>query len=345
MSLGLLEVTGAIDVTQFWPSGQSDADTTKVIIDVGDDAIRFKKNESSSFQSTHVFDDAIVKGRTKKAPIHNGKMTIRLQGIDAPELHYQPAPLSKSEKEATSDSKIQAFKSLAHFYRQFLGATSTNALHEFLSASGANSLACRVFTQVNKPNDVFDTYARFVGDIEIANGGGNLNLNHWLVENGWAFPTFYTSMTEDEINALLDLTNTARDDKRGVWKFLSKTVEDFDFDLREPKKNETSVLDDDTGPVLFPKLYRRFTNWSARHKAKTTAESFQDFLAGGSNGKPDTCYETDDFLANGVHSATARSLDEFVQSGKKVKFAPDELVFGEAPSKLVSSDGKEIREF
>jgi endonuclease YncB( thermonuclease family) len=345
MGFGLLEVAGVIDITQFWPSGQSDADTTKVIVDVSGDAIRFRRNDSSPFQPTHVFDDAIVKGRARKAPIRNGKMTIRLQGIDAPELHYQPAPLSKSEKEDLSDSKIEKFKSLAHFYRQFLGATSTYVLHEFLNESGAASLSCRVFTQVDKPNEVFDTYGRFVGDIEIAKGADSVNLNHWLTENGWVFPAFYSSMTDREIETLKGLSALAREEKRGVWKYLLKTIEPFDFDLREPERNDTSILADDSGPVLFPKLYRRYTSWSARHKAKTTSESFQEYLAADSNGKPDVCYEANDFLANGVHSATPRRFDEFVQAGKKVKFAPDELVFGEAPSTLLASDGSKIQTF
>lgn len=115
--------------------------------------------------------------------------------------------------------------------------------------------------------------------------------------------------------------------------------------LREPKKNETSVLATDKGPVLFPKLYRRFTNWSARDKAKLTKQTFQAFLAAGSGGRPDGCFETGDFLANGVHSATHRTFDEFVQSGKIIKFEPGGLVFSEAPSKLVRSDGLEIIDF
>jgi endonuclease YncB( thermonuclease family) len=98
MPVGLLEVEGTIDVKQFWPEGRSDADTTKVVVTIAPDAIRFRKNDSSPFQPTHVFDNAKVKGRTATAPIKNGKLTIRLQGIDAPELHYMPSPLSPAEK-------------------------------------------------------------------------------------------------------------------------------------------------------------------------------------------------------------------------------------------------------
>ena len=109
MPAGMLEVAGSIDVNQFWPTGRSDADTTKVIVKVGGGAIQFRKDSSSPFQVTHVFDNATVKGRTTKPPIKNGQLTIRLQGIDATELHYQPSPLSSTEKKGLSKAKLAAY--------------------------------------------------------------------------------------------------------------------------------------------------------------------------------------------------------------------------------------------
>ena len=105
------------------------------------------------------------------------------------------------------------------------------------------------------------------------------------------------------------------------------------------------MLATDKGPVILPKLYRRYTNWSARKKAKVTSQTFQKFLGEGSGGKPDTCYEIDDFLTNGVHSATPRNFADFVEGGKTIKFQPEGLVFGEAPSSLVGADGKPITAF
>ncbi|MCK1384032.1 thermonuclease family protein [Bradyrhizobium sp. 21] len=345
MPVGLLEVEGTIEVGQFWPEGRSDADTTKVVVNIAPDAIRFRKNDSSPFQPTHVFDNAKVKGRTNTAPIKNGKLTIRLQGIDAPELHYQPSPLSPAEKKGLTEPKRQAYHEVTHPYRQLLGATSSKALHDFLAGLGEATLACRVFTHVDAPNEVFDTYGRLVGDIEVTIGGRKIDVNHWLVEQGFAYPTFYSSMNDDEIKALLALAKSARTKKLPVWKHLARTIGAFDFALREPKTNETDVLATDKGPVILPKLYRRYTNWSARKKAKVTSQTFQKFLDEGSGGKPDTCYAIDDFLANGVHSATPRNFAEFVEGGKTIKFQPEGLVFGEAPSRLVGADGKPITEF
>ncbi len=287
----------------------------------------------------------MVKGRTTKPPIKNGQITVRLQGIDATELHYQPSPLSSTEKKGLSPAKRNAYHLVTHSYRQFLGATATKGLHDFLSSTGKSALDCRVFTQVDTPGEVFDTYGRLVGDIEVTIGGKLIDINQWLVEQGWAFPTFYSSMTNDEIDTFLGLAKTARAKKSGVWKYLSKSIGPFNFNLLEPKKNDLSVLATDKGPVILPKLYRRYTNWSARNKAKITSQTFQNFLAAGSNGKPDVCFVTADFLANGVHSATHRTFNEFVVGGKTTKFEPDGLVFSEAPSALIGPDKKPVTHF
>jgi endonuclease YncB( thermonuclease family) len=345
MVAGILQMRGSIALDQFWPTGRSDADTTKIVLTVTPGAIEFRKNGSAPFHPTHVFDHAVVKGRTRKPPIKNGQVTVRLQGIDATELHYQPSPLSTTEKKGLSAAKLNAYHLVTHSYRQFLGATATKALHDFLSSAGRPTLECLVFTQVDKPGDAFDTYGRLVGDIEVTINGKSVNINQWLVEHGWAFPTFYSSMTNDEINTLLNLSKAARSKKSGVWMLLSKSIGPFNFNLLEPKKNDLSVLASDKGPIILPKLYRRYTNWSARNKAKVTNQNFQKFLASGSNGKPDACFITSDFLTNGVHSATHRTFDEFVIAGKTTNFEPDGLVFSEAPSALVGPDGKAITKF
>src|SRR5258705_2917984 len=148
MVAGLLQMRGSIALDQFWPTGRSDADTTKILLTVSPGAIEFRKNSSVPFHATHAFDHAMVKGRTSKPPIKNGQVTVRLQGIDATELHYQPSPLSSTERKASNPTKLNAYHLVTHSYRQFLGATATKALHDFLSSTGKSALDCRVFTQV-----------------------------------------------------------------------------------------------------------------------------------------------------------------------------------------------------
>src|SRR5688572_23516074 len=50
MAQGCLEVSGKIDLAQFWPDGDADADTTRVKVTVGANAFRFRKDNRSSFQ-------------------------------------------------------------------------------------------------------------------------------------------------------------------------------------------------------------------------------------------------------------------------------------------------------
>jgi len=93
--MGLLRVKGTIDSGQFWPKGTSDADTAVIVVAV--DAFQFQAASGGPFKTTHAFEGALVHGRQgAKAPIDGkGRVRVRLQGIDALELHYQPSPLGK----------------------------------------------------------------------------------------------------------------------------------------------------------------------------------------------------------------------------------------------------------
>ena len=341
MPTGTLEILGTMDVAQFWPDGTSDADTANVSVNVSGDSFRFQAHPRAPFQVTHFVEGAVVKGRESKAPVSDkGKLTIRLQGIDAPELHYRPAPLSSTEKSASSQAKLQAFKDVNHSYRQRFGASAAKALHDFVHGAGTGTINCRVFTHVDKPNEVFDTYGRFVGDIEVTIGGKAANVNQWLAANGWAFPGFYVSMNDDEITTIRDLAASAKKAKKGIWNSYSKTVGMFDFTLLEPKKGETDILPADKGAVIFPKLYRRQTNWATRNKAKIFTVKLQDYLS----SQQDKCYETDDWLENHASGAQHEFAD-FVKNSKTINFDPPDLVFAEETSKIVGPDGKPIASF
>src|SRR5262245_39049816 len=120
MPQGLLAVTGTIDLAQFWPAGECDADTVKVLR-AGANAFKFRKHAGAPFKVTHAFEGATVKGKVNKPAIDsNNRITIRLQGIDAPELHYRPtAPTLNKKKPSTSEKA--AFNANNGNFRQFFG--------------------------------------------------------------------------------------------------------------------------------------------------------------------------------------------------------------------------------
>jgi hypothetical protein len=152
---------------------------------------------------------------------------------------------------------------------------------------------------VDKPNDVFDTYGRLVGDIEVTINGKTVNINQWLVEHGWAFPTFYSSMSNDEIDVLMALAKTARSKKLPVWKNLTKTSAHSISTWSSQRRTSSVCLQRTQGRNFCPNCIVATRAWSARNKANVTSQSFQQYLAAGPGGKPDVCFETSDFLPTG----------------------------------------------
>ena len=326
---GLLRVQGTLDVTQFWPDGESDADTIKVLVS----KIEFSRDRTAHlpFVTVHVFDNAFVKGAQgpPKAPINKGKLTIRLQGVDATELHFA-ATIPK--------------KGLVHNgtrYRQHLGESATVKLHDLISStSKKNPLSCEVVTFVDHPNDVFDTYGRMVGDVLVNSGSAQVNLNQWLAESGWAFPTFYNSMSETEIKTLAGFAATARKAKHGVWQHLSNDAAHPDTSLEFRAPGTKPKPQKDTGDTIMPKLFRRQIRYFVSELNHLFTGSVADFLL----KQKDPWVKTADFLKNPNIKPTAKTGNLGILLDKKGQFtvAPGDIVFFEKASTLVDAKGNKI---
>ena len=169
MAAGLLEVDGSIDIAQFWPVGSSDADTSQMRVDVAGEVFRFRPNDDAPFQVTHALDNARVKGSATYDAIRNGKITVRLQGMDAPELHYRPTAAKKKADQTKEQHTLYLKWNLE--FRQFLAETSTLALAGFFQGIGPGPIQCTVRTAVDTPDEVFDTYRSL--------GRGHLRSFEW----------------------------------------------------------------------------------------------------------------------------------------------------------------------
>jgi endonuclease YncB( thermonuclease family) len=317
-----------VEVSQFWPSRQSDADTVKLTITKPQSAFRFRTSPGSAPAVTHAFDKAgmfqSVKGKkTFKPLMRKGMITLRLQGIDAPELHVPPTV--KGGKD----------------FREYQGETSTVALGKQLGKGGQKTIKCQFITAVDHPQQVVDKYGRFIGEIIFNRGASNeWNICDWLAEQGWAFPAFYNSMSVAEIQRLQAKANTAQQAKRGIWRFLSNTIGPLDWNMVFRNKGPVDPAKD-RGPVVFPKMFRRLCDYSARKKNGTVTGSLASYLAGKT---PDFCYRTKDFLGAGGHPAKSlqKKLAQFVTAGDKYLVGPGDLVFQEAASVIVDSNNQKI---
>ncbi len=337
---GLLRIKGRIALDQFWPEGSSDADTSKIKVTVDKSSFAFAA-DGRRFTPTTVFTRAQVRGKSRKMLITNdkdgnGQITVRLQGIDATELHYRAGALASDRADVTPTKRAAYNSWNAQERRQYWAETATVALAKKLSAFGTDSIACTVVSQVDAPFEVADTYGRVVGNVVLR---GGVDINVWLVEQGWAFPTFYSSMSEAEIEALLAAARKAKRKDR-LWPSLSDNLRRFDDDLVY-RKGGPAEPEADQGDVVMPKLFRRQVAFQAEKAAKLFKGSFKQFLARGK----DECHLTDDFLNEGVHSAPTHMLADFV-SGTSFTLSPEDLVFKEKPASLVNvRTGKRLEKF
>jgi len=333
--MGLLRVKGTIDINQFWPTGKpgnilSDADTVHVQV-----------NPATSFgfegNVTRAFDFAWIKTRKNKdgsrSPIYvivsqgtpNAHIKVRLQGIDAPELHYR-----------VDQKKTEV--------RQNWGKRTAFELRKFLkSRASGSTIDCHVETLVKSPADVFDVYGRFVGDIMIADGNTILDVNHWLVERGWAFPAHYNSAQFGEIDTINTLWAKG---KRGFKGSIVKRATNEMYGLPAGKAGDDAAeAKKDKGQVVFPKLFRRLVGFNEDPHGAVT---LSDFIALPLN-KNDLVIDLAVFKtltpAQRANPTKKNSgvplikLSTLVTHGNRLDRKPETIVFIEKPAVLKNSTG------
>jgi endonuclease YncB( thermonuclease family) len=335
--MALLRVTGSISLDQFWPTGSSDADTSKVIVKVGPNAFQYRL-PGQAFRTTHAFDNARI-GRKPVITEKKRELTIRLQGIDAPELHYEAAPLPAGSG-VTLDQR-KRYNELNEKFRQKLAETATVALGKFLGGAGASSVPCTVETAVDEPGEALDKYGRFVGDIFVRVGNKKQNVNLWLLAQGWAYPGIYNSMTNDEIRAVSAAAAKGRQKKSRVWSpNMRSKVGRLDWKLlyRPPKSKPVVDQAADKGAVILPKLFRRLVEWEVKKRANLTSLNYRPFVADKSSDK---CFRTAEFLKE-RHAAVEHHIVDFLTNDSTFQLRPEEVVFKESSSTMKDPSGKEI---
>lgn len=329
-----LKFYGILELKQFWPNsaevdgkiiyGQSDAVTMKVTIDKRGGFL-IQRHPYASCEKTKVYNNTAIIGKVKKTPIDTkGQVTIRLQGIDAPELHYKP--------------DVKNPKIMSQHYSQ----TAVFELHKFLTKHSMNGkVDCVVKTSVVNPEDAFDCYGRFVGELIIMKDDREfLNVNHWLAEEGLVFPAYYTSMSNGEIRAIQLMVKSAISKKNGIWEFHCPkriyNIEELATEYRLGKKGRYSPTRDKRTPILMPKVFKRLYKYEVLKNGK----SFKAFLA---NEKPrEKCFMADDYLKDENKENNIMNFDNLFSVKGDILFKPWEIVFLEAESKLVNAKTKKV---
>lgn len=336
----LLTIDGRIELSQFWPAGESDADTTKIVVDVAGGGFRIQRPGDTAPRATDIYQRAYLRGPKRgngfvRMPVAaDGKVIVRLQRVDAPELHVLPAPLR---------GKSLAGLGWYQAYRQRCAETAVARLGKFLSrlAGGKRQLACTFTTQLadaRGPGDAIDKYGRFVGDLLV--GPDRINLNLWLLREGWAMLALYESMRADEIDESLAAWREGAG--KGVRPRYRAAFEPFEFiTFRRPG----SALQDerDDGPFIHPKFFRRYVTWWAYHGAGQMEGAFADYMG----KRAEKIYRLSEFRAwldaGGPKPRTFLLFDPRADRDK-VSWGADEFIFQEAAAELfVDVGGRSVK--
>lgn len=352
--MGTLKIKGRIELKQFWPIGKEDADTSQLKLKVGDAIFEYSPDndyQSTHFQPTSVYDNAQVVNQSGKNQVvkyrnqvNRAYIKIRLQGLDAPELHYKIYDFKIYQN--LNPSQKAALKAVNVEYRQAYAETSVGHLVKFLESTSPNqeSLECIFLSQnIKAPADAIDVYGRFVGDIFIQQDGNWVSVNEWILSQGLAFPAFYNSMTVAEINRLTALSRVAEQKAKvlkNVWLQFSKKIVPFDFGLMFRENGTPDPVADAKAKVLFPKVYRRYCVYSILKKAiLLDDENFTQYL----KSKPhDKFIEIQDFLAGNM----LEKPFSVIHDHGALEREPEAIVFVENPDmKLVDQNNVKITSF
>lgn len=333
MKTTILTIDGTIKLAQFWPKGSSDADTTKLVLTVSNESFRVREPGDPAARVTHAYAGASVKASgVDKALIKNNTITVRLQRIDAPELHARP-------KFILLDKKTGEFGSLAGTgftkdFRQRQRETATLRLAKFLESRGGAEVACTFTTQLEPtegPGAAIDAYGRFVGDIMLS----TTNLNLWALEQGLAVVALYNSMHDFEIAESLAAWQKGQRAREGIARFYRSTF--GRFEPLEFRKAGSRVSNETSARFIHPKFFRRQCTWWAYHQAKKYNGSFADFL----QRQAEKCFHMDDFLAK-HNKAPKQLLYDKKTDGNGVAWPPEAFIFIEAPATVeqVTAEGR-----
>ncbi len=343
-------ISGAIPLSQFYGyGGRSDADTMLFL----PEQASYRPSGETEWRSVPLdfFRKAFVGGQGEsKAVLRKRRlgdefpeaMTLRLQGVDAPELHYEPVPAIAPEK-MSPEARTRWIHLEDLQFRQNGSIQATCAVAGALSLFASRKdlrTAAVAHSWVTSPGDLFDVYGRFVSEVLVGPEMASVNL--WMLAQGWALPSYYTSMSHEEIRRAHGASEEARETGRGLWGRYTDRIPYFDPDLRLPPSDEAEIpaSADATGPFADPKLFRQQVHFNANRIAGLIPQkmTFQDHL----RKKSESWIGREAFLQG---SEERHPLAEVVDERGCVLVPPWERVYLERPAVLKDGDGNEIEAF
>jgi hypothetical protein len=263
------------------------------------DSVRFVADDPTLFAQLH-------RGYKIRISPRDGSVQLRLEGIDAPELHYGGA--AQPDGDTVRDWLLGQVG--------FDDVTYKPDTTEVASAT-PDRIPAVIYTAASDPNGRPISYLQ-TGSSHLPKNGTwtdvtstvlDRTINAKALSAGVAYPTFYSSTPISHVTHLRALADNARHDKGGVWEADRSGL----FHLTD----QGSIGPD--GQLILPKLFRRATDY-LKDVAKGFAGNLADWLRANNTGSR---HEDDTvILPGGVETPLSNLLD---QRNSSISFTPDLL--------------------
>jgi hypothetical protein len=263
------------------------------------DSVRFVAEQPSSYADLH-------RGYKIRPSTRDGSVQLRLEGIDAPELHYGSAaqPLGATSRDALMGAI--GFGDLT--YRT--GSTA-------VTAATPESVPAVIYTKAADPHGRPISYLQVEPGHRAKDGGWSQvttavldrTVNVHALRTGMAYPLFYTSTPASHVRHLRGQARVARDGDHGVWAHDHTGL----FRLHD----QASI--GPHGALIMPKLFRRSTDY-----LKDVAAGFRGNLPEWLRANNTGSRHEDDLvvLPGGVEVPLSALLE---QRNASIAFTPDLL--------------------
>jgi endonuclease YncB( thermonuclease family) len=264
------------------------------------DSVRFKADNPSLF--AHLPDGGRV-----EISRGDGTTQLRFQGIDAPELHYngEIQPLSRQARNVLLNR--MGFGRIT--YNRGLTVQETeNRVRGVVLAKEA------------------ETHGRPISYLLLASNGAGMadgdqveageallqkTLNYMMLVEGMAYYLGYDSMPEAHRDLFREASRSARNVGLGVWQ--QDATDNFDLE------DESSIGPD--GQLIFPKLFRRCTDYMHAEDHDNFPGNFLDWLKSTDQRGPNRT-ENDPVLVKGQRREFADLIQE---KGNRISLDEDLL--------------------
>ncbi|MFG2486038.1 thermonuclease family protein [Streptomyces virginiae] len=224
-----------------------------------------------------VADWRLVPGCTGVLPKADGRVSVRLEGIDALETHYTNGSYGPERRQPLKLAReaADALLTWLHFtsiqwHDDGTVTTTPDKVPGYILTSGTDMFGRCVALVGRGTPPAYSGYR-----IDVDRKKLERTANHHLLSLGLVYPTFYEGLPVDLREILRAAAVEAKESTppKGLWA-KDVTVEGAEID------GICSITDDDTGVVILPKLFRRLKDYFDFDPENCSLAGFRAFLAG-----------------------------------------------------------------